>query len=299
MKLPSKVVILGSSGFIGKALFDHLLGIIGGQGLFGYSSSMVDLTVPGSLDTVRDIVDPETVLVVVSAVTPERVKSDTLDNLQTNIRMIVNLARYLEDHPPAKCVYLSTAAVYSSQNNDTAINESTTVAPDSYYGAAKFAGECILQNIGNRGSFPVLVLRPCRISGPGDLHTNYGPGKFVRSILEDRTLHLFGDGSELRDHLFVNDFLELFCCLTFNEFSGVYNLATGHSRPYSEMIDHLRHIVPFDFEVCHLPRTRPTVDQGFDIAKLAAATPDYKYTELRQGMQETYEAFAGAPFAGR
>lgn len=290
MTAASKVVILGNTGFIGKALFEHLTH--GGHRVFGYSSSVVDLRVPGSLKILESVVDRRTVMMMVAAVTPERVKADTLDTFATNLEMIVNLARFLEEHPVGKCVYLSTAAVYGSTSSNLAINENTPVAPDSYYGIAKFAGECVLQNLALHAKIPLLLLRPCRVSGPGDLYTEYGPGRFIRSILRERTLHIYGDGEELRDHLFMKDFLRLSCHLTFSESVGIYNLATGRSHSYLEIIDSLRKVIPYEFDISCLPRTRPLINQGFDISKLAAEAPDLTFTGLEEGLRETYEAHA-------
>lgn len=289
MTLPSKVVILGSSGFIGKALYDHLQ-VGSGWDVLGYTSSHIDLRDSNSLEFLDSVVDEHTVLVMAAALTPNRVKSDTIDNFEANVAMVANLARYLQNRPVCKCVYLSTVAVYGRKTDSLSIEENSPIVLDSYYAAAKLAGESVLWNQADQSGMPLLVLRPCRVFGPGDNHSDYGPSSFIRSILAERTVFLRGNGTEVRDYLFVDDLVRLIFELIRSDKRGVFNVATGQSNSPQEVIEHLRYVIPYDFTVCELDGSERGLNQGFDITKLNESLPDFKFIDLKDRLQKTYAA---------
>jgi len=289
-KTPNKVVILSNTGFIGKALYDYLRDNMAGE-IRGYSSSPINLMYPDSLSALDDIVDEETALILTAAITRDR--EDTLDSFNTNVTMLTNVARFLENHQVNKCVYISTVSVYGEPTNQLFITEETPVNPTSFYALAKYAGEVILQNVAISAGFPLLILRLPGVYGPGDTHLDwYGPGGFIRSIAEEKSIRLYGDGKEFRDRLYVEDLVCIVYHLTCGNAAGIYNVATGQSHSFIEIIDYLREIVPFDFNVFHIPRTKPPVDWKFDITKLSRVLPDFCFMELRKGLRETYEALA-------
>ena len=283
-----KVIILGHTGFIGSALHQYFQQN-GTDEVYGFSSSSVDLRIPGSLETLEKIVGRKTVLVVASAVTRER--GDTFEVFDANVSMISNVARFLESHPVGHCVYYSSIAVYGDPETNLVMNEETAVRPDSYYALAKFAGEFVLEEAARRRGFPLLVLRASRVYGPGDTHVTYGPMKFIRSILDEGKVYLFGEGEELRDHLYIDDLVRLTDRLNRGNFTGRFNLVTGKSRTFGEIVEIFRKLSPQPFETVHVERKKPLIHQEFDIRKLSRAVPGFVLTDIQKGLEETFHAF--------
>lgn len=290
-KVPTRVIILGHTGFIGKALHTYL-GKNTTSEIYGYSSSSINLIYRDSLNVLGNIIDEQTALVLTAAITRDR--ADTLDAFYSNITMVTNVARFLKSHRINKCIYLSSGSVYGNALDDLNINENTPVSPDSFYAIAKYTGERILQNVAGSAGFPLLILRPCQVYGPGDTHTTYGPGDFIHSILQNRTLRLYSNGEELRDHLYIGDLVRLIHHFIFGNFSGIYNLATGQSHSFQELVECLRKVIPYNFSVSHSPRIQPLVNHKFDTTKLSQAMPNFRFTELEKGLRETYNSFAAA-----
>lgn len=284
-----KVVILGHTGFVGGALHRHLRQV-GQEEVLGYSSQAIDLKLPDPIQVLGKVVDRQTTLVVASAVTRDR--GDAIDDFDVNVRIVSHIARFLEEHPVGKCVYLNSISVYGDSKTDLAVNEETAVHPDSYYALAKYTGELILQEAAKRGGFPILSLRLCHIYGPGDTHATYGPMRFMKSIVRERKVHLFGKGEDLRDHLYVEDLNRLIEALIAAPAAGTYNLVSGESHSFREIIEMLREIVPYEFEVCPVDRKKPLIHQRFDIGKLTQGVPDFHFTGLKQGLQETFKVFS-------
>jgi UDP-glucose 4-epimerase len=291
----SQIIILGHTGFIGRALFEHFTRL-GDLPVLGLASSTLDLTQAAAQETLGAMLDRQTLLVFAAARTLDR-GADCLDTFDTNIAMALNVARVLSTHPVGKCVYFSSASVYGDRVSNLAIGEDTPVAPTTYYAAAKYAGECILHQVAHAGGFPLLILRPCRVEGPGARYANYGPVHFIRSILQENTVCIYGDGQERRDHLYIDDLVRIVAHLSRGEHRGIYNLASGTSHSYLEILAGLRNRLLQEFVIHHRPRTRPLIHQQFDISKLLRAMPQCQFTPLAERIRVTYDYYASMPSA--
>ena len=55
----------------------------------------------------------------------------------------------------------------------------------------------------------MLILRPTTIYGPNELIVPNTPSGFLRKAIDNRGISLWGDGSEIRDFLFIEDLVEI------------------------------------------------------------------------------------------
>lgn len=282
--MPGKIILLGHTGFIGRALHTHLAAV--GLKVHGFASTGLDLRHAAAFSALEGLVDGEATLIFASALAPDQGVS--LDSLSNNLAMAINVARHLEAHPVRKCVYFSSDAVY--RMGTIPVTERTPAEPAGFYALAKYAGEGVLQSVAEARGIPLLVLRPTGIYGPGDTHNSYGPNRFVRTIVRERTVRLFGEGEELRDHLYIDDLVNVATWLSLGEASGVFNLASGTSRTFASIVDDLRHIVPYPFSVVTTPRKAEVTHRRFDISGLVEALPQLRFTPFERGLRESFAA---------
>ena len=78
--------------------------------------------------------------------------------------------------------------------------------------------------------------------------------------------------------------------LSVGPFAGTYNLVTGRSRAYVEIIDALKEIIPDEFKIVPIARTKKMIDQKFDNAKLMSALGGFTFTPFQQSLKETVQA---------
>ncbi len=278
-----RVLILGHTGFIGGAL-QAFLQQGGDREVLGFSSRTADLRRPEGLEKLEGVVDRDTTVVFASAITRE--KGDSPATLVDNVMMAAHLGAFLESHPPAKCVCFSSDAVYPMR--DDPITEETPVSPGgTFYAIAKYTAECVLRRAAEAKSFPLLVLRPTGVFGPGDTHNSYGPNAFLRSVITDRSVRLFGQGEEQRDHLYIGDLVRLVTHLVETDAVGVVNLATGVSRSFAEVVESLRRVAPYEVTVSHLPRKTAVTHRRFDISRLSRDIPGFRFTDFEEAIGET------------
>ena len=83
-------------------------------------------------------------------------------------------------------------------------------------------------------------------------------------------MRIFGEGEEERDHIYVDDVAGLMAGLIRARATGLYNLATGESRPFADVVKAIRGLVPYEVAVTHAPRAGAITHRRFDTSRLAA-----------------------------
>jgi UDP-glucose 4-epimerase len=283
--MPERVVILGASGFLGRALHTRLEG--DGVAVVAHSSRTLDLTRADALAVLDKVVGPETALVFASALTPDR--GQTPATLLANTTMAANLAGYLEGRRLGRLVYVGSDAAYGF--GDPPVTEDTPVSPDGYYAIGKYVGERVMEHAARAGGISLLTLRVTGVYGPGDPHASYGPNAFGRSLARDRSVRIFGAGEEERDHLYVDDAARVIAGLLRGGADGVYNVATGQSQTFADVVKTIRDLVPYEVAVTSVPRKGPITHRRFDAGRLTRALPALRFTPLRDGLRATLASF--------
>ena len=277
-----KIIILGSTGFVGSALLDIFESIPDIE-VLGLSSSTLDLSKDHAVKELGKIITRNTVIICTVRASKDL---EQFESFQKDTAIIKNIGRVLSQNQVRKCIYLSGGPVYDDNKTDLNITEESPIAPTSLYAAAKLAGENILRIVGKQTGIPVLILRPCKIYGPGG--SDYGPDSFIKSLILNEKVRLFGDGTEKRNHLYVGDLAELIKRFAFNTAEGTYNLVSGSYHTYTDILAYLRILYKQDFEVEEIPRTRKKVDLNINMDKLKSSIPDFIFTPIEKGLEQTF-----------
>jgi UDP-glucose 4-epimerase len=109
-------------------------------------------------------------------------------------------------------------------------------------------------------------------------------------VVTEKVVRLFGEGEELRDHLYVDDLVRLTSSLAGSALQGCFNLATGTSRTFASIVEDLRRIIPHGFSVVKVPRRVPVAHRQFDVSRLVGAVPGFRFTEFTTGLRATFAA---------
>jgi UDP-glucose 4-epimerase len=282
-----RIVVLGHTGFIGGGLLRRLAETNPGIPVRGFSPTSVNLENPASFGPLRQALTPDTALVLCSAI--KRQLGDSLETFSRNMHMVANLCRLLDERPPGRVIFFSSAAVYGEDVVHDTITEQTLVEPVSFYGIGKFAAERIfLKQLGGRTS--LVFLRPATVYGPGDRGFPYGPSLFCRAAVEGKTVTLWGDGTELREFIYIDDMIELTRRLIFDDFQGALNIVSGVSYSFQDILAEVRRHCPDMPKPDSRPRSKNKVDNHFDNTLLSKRFPDFNFTPLADGVRQTVES---------
>ncbi len=280
-----KIIILGNSGFIGTHLQAALRKHNPQIEVTGFSSSELNLLSKDETMRLCSLVDEHTAIIMCSMLKKEA--GDSLEIYSKNVEMAVNLCRAVENKPLARLVYLSSTAVYGEEVNNLYITEKTLLQPTSYYGMAKCACENLFrQVIGSKQKDVLLILRPPLVYGPNDRSKAYGPAGFTKKAVANEKITLWGDGTELREFLFIDDLVDVIVRLLGSEVSGIVNIVAGAKYNFKGILDILFQKLERTPQIDIRQRSKEKVDNCFDNGFLRKLLPDFRFTPLEQGIQK-------------
>tara|TARA_R110000782_G_scaffold243386_4_gene329978 strand:+ start:31837 stop:32724 length:888 start_codon:yes stop_codon:yes gene_type:complete len=273
---PNRIVILGAAGFVGsatKAAFETE-----GTPTLALGRDQVDLLTENASDTLAGHLRDTDCFVVISAEAP--CKDAAM--LERNIRMMRAITDAIAKVQPAHLIYVSSDAVYADSMKP--LSETSCAEPGSLHGIMHLAREVMLKDA-MKG--PLAILRPTLIYGAADPHNGYGPNRFRRLAAEGRSIVLFGEGEERRDHVDVKDVAELIRLIAGHRSTGVLNAATGTVTSFREIADLVVDLSSNKVSVDSSPRQGAMPHNGyraFNPAATAAAFPGFRYTSLAEGL---------------
>ncbi|WP_131195412.1 dTDP-glucose 4,6-dehydratase [Lichenihabitans psoromatis] len=314
-----RVIVTGGAGFIGSAVVRMLAGEADVEVL-----NLDKLTYAGNLASLRavenrpnyrfeqaDIVDraaldaifasfrPDAVMHLAAESHVDRSITGSKDFIETNIVgtfTLLEAARtYWSGLPEAdrqsfRFLHVSTDEVYGSLGETGLFKETTPYDPSSPYSASKAASDHLAMAWMRTYGLPVVI---------SNCSNNYGPFHFpeklipliVLNALEGRPLPVYGDGSNIRDWLFVEDHARaLWTIVRSGRVGETYNVGGRNERSnlhvvetICDALDHLRPAATPRRDLITFVTDRPGHDHRYaiDATKLE--------TELGWRAQETFE----------
>jgi UDP-glucose 4-epimerase len=279
---PLRVVVLGARGFLGRYLVARLQAA--GCRVLEITRSDFDFSASdAAAQLARRLTEGDT-LVFLAAITPERGRD--VAALMQNLAMGQAVCEAATAMPLSHLVYVSSDAVYPF--NTEKVCEQTPSAPTDLYGVMHLAREIMLSQAFRA---PFAILRPTAIYGPGDTHNSYGPNRFIREALQTGQISLFGNGEETRDHLYVDDAVEILWRAIAHRSTGMLNAASGRSITFRKLAEIVAAICP-NTNIKSGPRKLPITHRHFQIGNLKAAFPDVQFTELMAGLRASIAGVA-------
>jgi len=141
------------------------------------------------------------------------VVQDSIDNPKKTFENdVIGTFNVLEEAKKnnTKFIFMSTCMVYDTASTDDAISESHPTKPASPYAGAKIAGENMALSYYYAYGLPVVVVRPFNTYGPYQKSTGEGGvvSIFVQKYLSGEVLNIYGDGTQTRDLMYVEDCAE-------------------------------------------------------------------------------------------
>lgn len=164
-----------------------------------------------------------------AALTPDKGKG--YNTFFENINIIQNFLNNFNQESINHFIYISSDAVYSQK--DIKVNESTNPSPDDLYGMMHLSREYIIKDF--LDPLNLTILRPTLIYGNGDTHNSYGPNRFIKQLINNQPINIFGKGLDQRDHISVQDVCNAIFLTTENKSSGIFNVVTGKSNTFKKI----------------------------------------------------------------
>ncbi len=228
-----RVLVTGGAGFIGSAVCRHLVADLGYEVVnldaLTYAANLAsvesvaqsgrywfehaDIRDQSAVDRIFTTYQPDAVMHLAAESHVDRSITGAKVFLETNIMgtavMLEAVRAYRDSLPAARAdalrmLHISTDEVYGSLGAEGLFTEETPYDPSSPYSASKAASDHLVR------AWVRTYGLPCVIS---NCSNNYGPFHFpekliplvILNALEGKELPVYGDGSNVRDWLYVAD----------------------------------------------------------------------------------------------
>lgn len=303
-----RVVVTGGAGFIGSALcrrlLDHRIEVVILDSIAGgrrVEENAAALQSRGAQFVRGDIRECEVLRAVlqtgdrvvhlaalasvpVSMAEPERCHSINVEGTRV-------LLAEAERAGVVRVVFASTAAVYGPEPNLPS-REDDRLAPASPYAVSKLEGETTL----SASAIETFILRLFNVYGPGQDPSSSYSGvitRWIDALTRNDTLELFGDGSQTRDFVHVDDIAAAlhFALFTRRPAPGPLNIGSGRATSLRQLLDTLSDVLAVQPAIRYHPvRLGDVPHSRADIQRARETLGFSPQVELRLGLDTVVKA---------
>jgi nucleoside-diphosphate-sugar epimerase len=188
-----------------------------------------------------------------------------------------------------KFVSASSSSIYGD-SEDLPLTEESMPKPISPYGVTKLACEYLCLLYWKNFQVPVINLRYFTVYGPRQ-RPDMAFNLFIRSILKDEEIVLYGDGEQTRDFTFISDIIEANLLAAPSTFTGeTINIGGGSQTSMLEVIRSLGEISGKTVKIKRQEAQKGDVRHTLaDVTKARRLIGYNPRIQLKNGLREEYE----------
>jgi UDP-glucose 4-epimerase len=296
----ARVLVTGGSGFIGRRLVCALL------------EAGADVTVAdrrpfpgGDVRTIiGDLCDPAVVARVIqrgtdavfhlAAVTRVLLSvADPAGTYRLNVDATAGLLEQARGHDVGTFMLASTNAVTGDVGTAT-ITEQAPLRPLTPYGATKAAGEMLLSAYAASYGIRCSALRFSNVYGPGMQEKDSLIPRLMRAAVAGRGIQVYGDGTQLRDLVHVDDIVAGTLAAWRAGHAGPLILGAGESVSVNDILAAARAVTGAELPAEHVPAKpgeMPAVIVDISAARALGYQPEH---DLKSGLATVWPEFSEA-----
>lgn len=301
------ILFLGGAGFIGSNVIKTLkrrgnkdISIFVMEPSFAYLSRLDGERVQiyrgelSDIDFVQSIIEAnriDTVVHLVATIIPGSTYEDYKREYQHVIFPTIELMQICAQRHIRFVYFSSGGTVYGNRTDMTPFKETDAMAPISYYGWSKQMMENSILYVHRTTGLRYLIVRPSNPYGHGqNVHAKQGLiAVALGKILAGEPITVWGDGSNVRDYIYIDDLCEAVVQLLEKEVCNTtINIGSGQGASINDIINVLKEVVSEEVKVDYEPA------RSVDVSHMILDTTRFKQyvnlkiTPLREGIEAFY-----------
>ncbi len=299
----NRILITGGAGFIGSNLITELkragcddIVVVDNESLG--KLSRITSSVECVKADIRDQITMASVLrgidtVVHLAADTQVINSiaDPIKNFDINVVGTFNLLRLSCNSGVSTFINASTGGAILGEA-PSPVHEELAPKPQSPYGASKLATEGYCSAFASIYGMRTVSLRFTNIYGPGSEHKNSVVAHYFKQLLKGNDLVVYGDGSQIRDYLYVEDLVKGIYSAMQEPVSGIFQLGSGQPTTLNQLLQIFQDTVGKQINVRYEAYRRGEIHSTWsDISKAKAELKFNPSTPLAQGLLNCWQWF--------
>ena len=308
MEKDAKIYVAGHRGMVGSAICRELARQ-GYRNIITRTHAELDLCRQDAVDAFFATEKPEYVFMAAAKVGGIQANSESpADFMYQNMMLEMNVIHAAWQNGCRKLEFLGSSCIYPrlapQPMKEVCLLTSSLEETNEAYALAKIAGLKYCAYLNKQYGTDYISVMPTNLYGPND---NYHPEHshvlpaLIRRFHEAKeacasTVTCWGDGSPLREFLYVDDLANL-CVFLMNHYRGdeTVNAGSGKEVSIRELARIVARVVGYSGEILwDTSKPNGTPRKLLDVSKAAALGWRYK-TELEDGIRLAYEDFLNNP----
>jgi nucleoside-diphosphate-sugar epimerase len=193
---------------------------------------------------------------------------------ENNVRATQRLLEWAKDKKfVRKFIYASSSSVYGDTDVLPMVEDSL-LRPLSPYGVTKLAGEHLCNLYWKNFGVPVVSLRYFTVYGPRQ-RPDMAFHKFIKAILKDKEIEIYGDGEQTRDFTYIDDVVEASVSAVSATEGEIFNIGRGTRLALKDTVKILQEIMKKEVRVKYIPVQKG--DVRHTVADITKARKFLKY----------------------
>lgn len=295
-----QVLVTGGAGFVGRSVVralrqERALVTVVDRDAFpdGDVTSVIgEITDPATRDAA--VTEGLSGIVHLAAVTSVlRSMEDPAGVYEANVAATAGLLELARARGVERFLLASTNAVVGDVG-DAAIHEDVPLRPLTPYGATKAACEMLLSGYAGSYGMSTCALRLTNVYGPGMSHKDSFVARLMRAARSGGTVQVYGDGTQLRDFVHVDDVIQGLLLAWRRRCTGSLIIGSGRSITVLELLDQARRATGRPLPATHVaPKAGEMPAVIVDIGRARSLGYEPAVT-LEDGLRTVWADFAGA-----
>jgi dTDP-glucose 4,6-dehydratase len=254
-----RILVTGGLGFIGSHFVKDMLENYNDAEIFnvdnmGYGSNPANLSaysenkryhfIKADINDVSGLgLDVDVIVNIAAETHVDRSISDPGSFVRSNYYGTHALLEYARNKNIQKFVQVSTDEVYGAAQTGYSFKENDAINPSNPYSATKAGADLLLQSYFMTYGMNISITRCTNNFGPYQFPEKLIP-KTIVSIMRGLPIYLYGDGSQIRDWLYVSDHVEAIRIVMKKGKAGeTYNISASNEVSNAELANKIQYIV--------------------------------------------------------
>ncbi|MEM3769482.1 MAG: dTDP-glucose 4,6-dehydratase [Nitrososphaerales archaeon] len=241
-----------------------------------------------SLENIFQIEKPEIVVHFAAETHVDRSILDPSAFLNTNIIGTFNLLELAKEYSTKLFLNIITDEVYG-EIEEGKFTEESPLIPNSPYSVSKASQDMLGRAYFRTYGLPVITLRPSNNYGPWQYPEKLIPVAITKALM-DEPIPIYGDGSNVREWLYVEDCAKaIFAVMERGQPGEIYNIGSGVEKRNIEVVKTILKLFGKPETLITFVKDRPGHDYRYslDITKIKKETGWSPSTSFEEGIEKT------------